>query len=197
MDETALPLVRPILLMASIFVIWLIVYRRRPVLRRALCPHRSNQAWMTNAVLFLASASIFYTSTLSILSTVSAGIRALLFADALLYANAPWLRWLFAGNLFWLLIAMLLAWYVLRPLRARATNLSWRLSRLEIVTLFMVTSAILSEIISQGQNIIMDILGPSLSSLAFDDPARLPLYFLLGNVTYLVILMVLIWIVRE
>ena len=151
---------------------------------------------MINAVLFLASASILYSSTLSIVSTVSAGIRALLFADALLYANAPWLRWLFAGNLFWLLIAILLAGYVLGPLRERATNLSWRLSRLEIVTLFIVTSAILAEIMNQGQNVAMDLFGPSPSFVAPDDFTRVPLYLLLGNVLYLVIWVVLIRTVR-
>lgn len=197
MKESALPLVRPVILMASIFVSWLIARRHRPNLRRIFYPHGFDQAWMINALLFLVSASILYSSTVSIVSTVSTGIRALLFADPLLYANAPWLRWLFAGSLFWLLVAMLLVGRVLGALRGRAADCSWPLSRLEITALFIVLSAILAEIMSQGQNVLMDLLGPSLSSMPPDNLAGFPIYILLGDLLYGVILAGILWTVKN
>lgn len=197
MDETALPFARLVILVATLLVIWLIARRRRPNLRRFLYPHGFDQARMINALMFLTSASILYSSTLSIVSTVSAGIQALLSPDALLYASAPWLRWLFVGNLFWLLVAMLWVGRGLGMLWERADGFSWRLSRLEIAALFIMLSAVLAEILSQGQRVLMDILGPWLSSAPPADLAQAPMYFLLGNVLYLVILVILIRTVGE
>jgi len=197
MADMVFPFVRLIILVASFFTIWLIARRPWLLVRQAISGRRSLNGWPTSTVVFLVSVSLLYSSTIAILSTLSSGIRALLFPASLLYKGAPWIRLLFVGNLFWLLVAIWLIWFFMRQFQARTNTRTWPLSHLETLSLYTVTTATLAEIIGQGQNLLVDILGSSLSSKAPSDLEAVSFYLFVGNVFFAVILVCIVWMVHR
>jgi len=191
------PFTRFTILAISLAMVLSILHSRQALLLRAIGRPNRSTGWSAIVVLILAPVSLLYSSLVSILSIVASGFKAILFPASQLYQGAPWLRSLFVGNLFWLLVALCLVWFFMRQFQTRTNRCTWHLSRLETLSLYTVTTATLAEIMGQGQNLFVDFLGSSLSSKAPSDLEAVSFYLLVGNVFFAVILVCVVWMVHR